>query len=226
MTVRVQADDVRSMFGRIAGRYDVANTILSGGVHYGWRRALVRSVPSSSVVLDVATGTGGVLSPLVRRCQKAVGVDFCLPMLMVGAERGIKNLVCGDGLQLPFGDGVFDDVTIAFGVRNFEQPARGLEEMRRVLKPGGRVHVLEFGQPTGTVFRRIYEGYSSWFLPLLGSIVTGERAAYEYLPETSRLFPCGESFCQLLREAGFENTSSRSLTGGIAYLYGGVVPCS
>lgn len=224
MTVSVQAGEVQSMFGRIAGRYDLANNVLSGGIHLAWRRALVSAVPRSAIVLDIATGTGGVLEPLRRRCRTAVGVDFCLPMLSVGADRGVPNLICGDGLRLPFRDGAFDAVTIAFGVRNFQDPLAGLKEMRRVLVPGGRVNVLEFGQPRAAWFRAVYDAYSRWILPRLGALLTGERAAYEYLPETSRHFPCGESFCELLREAGFSGPRYRALTGGIAYLYEAIVP--
>ncbi len=223
MAVQVRAQSVQSMFGRIARRYDFANNVLSGGIHLVWRHGLVRAVPSTATVLDVATGTGGVLALLLHRCRVAVGVDFCLPMLEVGAARGVHNLVCGDGLRLPFADSTFDAVTVAFGVRNFEDPLAGLRELHRVLKPGGTVHVLEFGQPRNSLFARVYDSYSRWILPWVGSLVTGDRAAYEYLPETSRLFPCDGAFCELLRQAGFVQPESRPLTGGIAYRYRGVV---
>jgi demethylmenaquinone methyltransferase/2-methoxy-6-polyprenyl-1,4-benzoquinol methylase len=223
MAVQVQARSVQSMFGRIARRYDFANNVLSGGIHLLWRHGLVRAVPPTAAVLDVATGTGGVLALLLRRCRLAVGVDFCLPMLEVGAARGLKSLVCGDGLRLPFADSTFDAITVAFGVRNFEDPLAGLRELHRVLKPGGTIHVLEFGQPRNAFFAKVYESYSRWILPRLGGLVTGDRAAYEYLPETSRLFPCDGAFCELLREAGFVNPESRALTGGIAYRYRAVV---
>ncbi len=223
MTVSVQGKEVQSMFGRIAGRYDLANNILSGGIHLLWRRSLVRAVKREAMVLDVATGTGGVLLPLQRRCRMAVGVDFCLPMLSVGAARGVPHLICGDGLRLPFPDKSFDAVTVAFGVRNFEDPIRGLREIHRVIKPNGEIHVLEFGQPQNPLFAAIYESYSRLILPRIGQFVAGDRAAYEYLPETSRQFPCGPSFCDIMRDAGFSSPQSRALAGGIAYQYRGSV---
>lgn len=219
MAVSVQAKEVQSMFGRIAERYDLANNVLSGGIHLVWRRSLVGAVKRDALVLDVATGTGGVLLPLQRRCRTAIGVDFCLPMLAVGAARGVPHLVCGDGLRLPFADKSFDAVTIAFGVRNFEVPLAGLKEIRRVIKAGGEIHVLEFGQPQNAIFASLYDSYSRWILPRIGQFVAGDRAAYEYLPETSRHFPCGSAFCEMLSEAGFSSPQSRALCGGIAYLY-------
>jgi demethylmenaquinone methyltransferase/2-methoxy-6-polyprenyl-1,4-benzoquinol methylase len=153
----------------------------------------------------------------------AVGVDFCLPMLSVGATRRVPHLICGDGLRLPFPDKSFDAVTVAFGVRNFEDPLRGLQEIHRVIKPNGEIHVLEFGQPQNALFAAVYESYSRLILPRIGQFVAGDRAAYEYLPETSRQFPCGSSFCEMLREAGFSSPKSRALCGGIAYQYRGSV---
>ena len=217
------------MFASIAARYDLTNTILSFGMHYLWRRALLRLLPaepsgshrSALLVLDVCTGTGDLLPLIKHRFGEVVGVDFCRPMLLAGRgkQRQRFEVVQGDALQLPFPDSTFDLLTAAFGVRNLEAPDRGCEEFRRVLKPGGRLLVLEFGQPRSPLFGVLFRAYAQVFMPLIGGLLTGSREAYVYLPRTAAQFPCAQEFLALLERAGFEDGRYIALSGGIAYAY-------
>ncbi len=215
------------MFGSIAGRYDVTNSVLSFGIHHLWRRALIRSIPplTNGLALDLCTGTGDLLKPLAKRFGRVVGADFCLPMMRHGVEKaaaagsGFLGYAQGDAMRLPFADAVFDVVSVAFGVRNFEDRHRGLREIFRVLKPGGHALILEFGQPKNFFMRAGYQLYSKWGMPVIGGALTGNKDAYSYLPETAKEFPCGEDFCALLRECGLQPKNTRALTGGIAYMY-------
>ena len=213
--------DVQRMFGAIAKRYDFANSVLSGGVHYLWRRLLYREVGEGGLVLDLCTGTGGLIAGLQKRARSVIGVDFCRPMLVAGkTQNKIEvDLIQGDALHLPFADQVFDAVTIAFGVRNFENTLAGLIEVRRVLKDNSALIVLEFGQPSNVLFGILYRWYSKNIMPLLGKLISGDGAAYSYLPSTAAQFPCGESFIALANEAGFKSKKMQVLTWGIAYLY-------
>lgn len=218
---------VRDMFGSIASRYDLANSVLSLGIHYLWRRKLVSAIaaPAAHTALDLCTGTGDLLPLLAKRFEKVSGADFCQPMLECAKlklqRQKIENveLVQADAMKLVFNQDSFDLATVAFGVRNFEDLELGLSELRRVLRPNGQLLILEFGRPTWGVWRTIYETYSKYFLPLIGSLITGDRAAYEYLNRTSTSFPCGTQFTEMLRKLGFRTAQHRSLSGGIAYLY-------
>ena len=218
------ARSVQEMFSAIAPRYDLANSVLSAGIHHWWRRYFVRLIPrelsSPRLILDLCTGTG-VLLPLLReRGGTVLGSDFCLPMLQASPadRRAVFPLFQGDALRLPLADGSIDIVTVAFGVRNFENTEQGLRELRRVMHPEGGVFVLEFGQPRGLV-APFFSFYSRYIMPRIGSLITGNRAAYEYLPETSSRFPCGEVFLSIAARAGFTHTRAHSLTGGICYAY-------
>jgi demethylmenaquinone methyltransferase/2-methoxy-6-polyprenyl-1,4-benzoquinol methylase len=223
------------MFDRIAGRYDRANQWLSFGLHHRWRAAAVArsgARPGESV-LDVATGTGDLAIAFARRVApggKVVGVDFVPRMIELAraksARRGARvEYGLADALALPFANATFDIASIAFGIRNLDDPARGLAEMARVLRPGGRVVVLEFGQPTGVLFAPLYRLYSRAVMPLAGRILTGEADAYRYLPETAERFPFAERFLEVLRgAAGFARTEALVLTGGVAYVYVGTLP--
>lgn len=223
------SQNVHDMFQRIARKYDAANDILSLGVHRLWRRRAVRTsgVRRGDRVLDVCTGTGDLafaFSNEVGSEGSVTGLDFVDEMLNIAREKEKQRqnkvtFVQGDAQKLPFPDSSFDLVTVAFGIRNVDSPVDALKEFRRVLRPRGTVLVLEFGQPTLPVFRSLFRFYSKHLMPLIGSIVSGDRKAYEYLPETSARFPCGESFVTLLAQAGFWACRSRQLTGGIAYLY-------
>jgi demethylmenaquinone methyltransferase / 2-methoxy-6-polyprenyl-1,4-benzoquinol methylase len=214
---------VRGMFARIAPRYDVANTILSGGIHHYWRRVLLHEIGAPQRVLDIASGTGDLIPLLQTKSSCVVGLDFCPPMLERAPEKARKSdeiaFIVGDALNLPFEDKVFDCITISFGVRNFAQLEKGLVEALRVIKQGGTLLVLEFGQPKNTVWREIFSLYSRVIMPSLGGLITGNRNAYSYLPKTSAAFPCGAAFSEILKSCGFRSITVKSLCGGVAYLY-------
>jgi demethylmenaquinone methyltransferase/2-methoxy-6-polyprenyl-1,4-benzoquinol methylase len=207
------------MFSSIACRYDLANTVLSMGIHHLWKRSIAQAVPKNSAVLDLCTGTGDLLPLLKKRAGTVIGADFCFPMLEIASKRSKIPLCQADALNLPFTDAQFDAVTVAFGIRNLEDRAKGLSEIYRVLRPGGILLILEFGQPTIPVWSELYIFYSKFIMPLIGSALTGNKFAYEYLPETSKAFPSRELFSAELKESGYTNISYRSFSGGIAYLY-------
>lgn len=219
------------MFGRIAARYDLANRLLSGGMDVWWRYRLVtavqRSVPRD--VLDLATGSGDVAFALARRLTASIpitGMDFCQPMLdeAVIKQRAAKprydhiSFRQGDGLALPVPDASFDALTISFGLRNLADRARGLREMHRVLRPNGRLFVLEFSQPQAW-FRPFYFFYLRKVLPWVAGRVTGDRSAYVYLNETIEQFPGRESLAQEIRAAGFQSVTATGMTFGIVALH-------
>ena len=217
--------EVRKMFASIAGRYDAANDVLSLGIHKGWRKAAVRlsGAKPGDEVLDCATGTGDLALEFAARGCDVLGTDFCAPMLGPARRKapGLRFAVA-DAQQLPFADASFDVSSIAFGIRNVDDPVRCLREMARVVKPGGRVVVLEFGQPRGA-FGALFRAYSSTVMPAVGGFLTGNRAAYEYLPRTAAKFPAGDRFVELMDEAGsFETSSAHPLTFGTAFVYVGV----
>ncbi|RMG44053.1 MAG: ubiquinone/menaquinone biosynthesis methyltransferase [Candidatus Dadabacteria bacterium] len=222
-----ESSKVRSMFASIAGHYDLANTVLSGGAHFLWRRALLQMVRSNSAgcALDLCTGTADLVPPLASHFKRVVAVDFCFPMLKLGVKKCISRnashaaLLQGDALRLPFKDNSFDLITVAFGIRNFENLHNGLMEIRRVLKPAGQLLVLEFGQPQFKPWRYIFRLYSKYCIPLIGYLLTGNREAYSYLPQTSETFPCGNALLSIFEACGFKPGGFRSLSGGIGYLY-------
>ena len=220
------------MFGRIARRYDLANRLLSGGIDLWWRRRLVRAVKDSRprAVLDLATGSGDVAFALAAALPAGTpitGMDFCQPMLdqaeikkAQGSAEGLShvNFRQGDGLDLPLPEQCVDAVTISFGLRTLADRNRGLREMRRVLRPGGRLLVLEFSQPSPW-FRPIYYFYLSKILPRLAGLVTGDRAAYQYLNNTIAEFPDRAALANEIRDAGFTTVSAEPLTFGIVALH-------
>ncbi len=218
------------MFARIARRYDAANHLLSLGRDYAWRRKLVAAVCDSSPrdILDLATGSGDVAFALSGRSPSAriTGMDFCPPMLEEAERKKAAvpgrfanvHFLPGDGLNLPLAAGEFGAVTIAFGLRNMADRRRSLEEMRRILRPGGRIFVLEFSQPRRW-FRPFYFLYLERILPALAGLVTGDRAAYVYLNKTIRAFPGREALSAEIAAAGFEDVKSQGLTFGIVALH-------
>ena len=223
---------VNSMFGRIARRYDLANVVLSGGIDRWWRRTLVAAVRRTRPhdILDLATGSGDLAFALSRGLPASpciLGMDFCQPML---DEAEFKKSAAGpgryenihfrqgDGLALPLTDASFDAVTISFGLRNLADRNRGLREMRRVLRPGGRLFVLEFSQPHRW-FRPIYFFYLRKILPFAAGLVTGDRAAYIYLNETIEQFPGRVALAEEIRAAGFSQVAARGMTFGIVALH-------
>lgn len=219
---------VRGMFASIAPRYDMGNTVLSMGIHHLWRRRLIQMIPDSEkarCILDMCTGTGDLLPLIQRRFpgDRVLGADFCFPMLEEAHKKCAVEqtpILQADALQLPFADNSLDIITVAFGVRNFESTEAGLKELHRVLLPGGTLLVLEFGQPEG-LFGHVYRWYSRVIMPVIGGLVTGNRDAYQYLPETAARFPAEESFCKLLTQTGFARSEFSRLTMGIACIYRG-----
>lgn len=228
------SEQVREMFSSIAPRYDVTNVVLSLGIDRLWRRAAVQESGAGpgGRVLDCATGTGDLALALRRAVEPGgtvVGMDFCAAMLEPAREKahraGLDDIrfEVGDALALPYPEGAFDIATIAFGIRNVDDPVRCLREMARVVRPGGRLVVLEFGQPDG-VWGALYRFYSRRLMPAVGGLLTGNRSAYAYLPRTAAAFPAGERFLALMDEAGtFSSRRARSLTGGVAFVYVGEV---
>lgn len=227
-------EKIRSMFGEIAGGYDRANTVLSAGIHHLWRRSLVRwsGASEGSRVLDCATGTGDLaieFKKAVGEAGEVIGSDFCVEMLAPApakAERaGMKiRFEQADATALPYGDDEFDVTSISFGIRNVHDPLKALQELARVTRSGGRLMVLEFGQPSAPGLAQAYRFYSSAVLPRIGGWITGKPEAYEYLQASSSQFPCGEDFADLMRSTqAFSAVDWKTLSLGIAYLYRGVV---
>lgn len=225
--------EVRQMFSSIATRYDVTNEVLSFGVHRLWRRTAVRlsGAKEGSAILDCATGTGDLALAFKRKVGptgRVVGTDFCPEMLESAPSKATKaglqvEFQVADALALPFADDSFDVASIAFGIRNVDDPVKCLKEMARVVRPGGRVVVLEFGQPTGA-FGALFRFYSKTVMPAVGGLLTGNRAAYEYLPRTSAAFPSGDRFLGLMEQSGaYSERRAHPLTFGTAYVYVGTV---
>jgi demethylmenaquinone methyltransferase/2-methoxy-6-polyprenyl-1,4-benzoquinol methylase len=222
---------VQAMFSGIAHRYDFLNHFLSVSIDRRWRRTAVKKVrdllghSTPSLCLDSCSGTGDLAIALSRGLScPVIASDFCHPMLRqaVGKTAGmpVRN-VEADALTLPFGDRSFDAVTIAFGLRNLENPKQGLAEMARVLKPGGAVVILEFSKPVIPVMKQAFDFYFHRILPKVGAIVSGSGAAYQYLPDSVRKFPAQKDLAQWLKGAGFVDVDYRNLSGGIAALHWG-----
>lgn len=222
------------MFARIAGRYDLLNHLLSGNTDRRWRRRVAARLRDALAgpgarVLDVACGTGDLALAVLEVAPHArvAGVDFCRPMLVHAARKAVGRRVpfCeGDALRLPFADATFDAVTIGFGLRNLSSVEAGLSELLRVLRPGGTAAILEFSKPVVPGFSALFQFYFSRLLPAVGGVVSGSRAAYEYLPDSVRKFPDQKGLAGLMRGVGFERVEFENLTGGIAALHTGVRP--
>ncbi|MDX2116054.1 MAG: bifunctional demethylmenaquinone methyltransferase/2-methoxy-6-polyprenyl-1,4-benzoquinol methylase UbiE [Planctomycetota bacterium] len=231
-----KADKVRRMFAAIAGRYDLNNRLHSFGRDQAWRRAAVRMarLRGEEEVLDVACGTGDLSRAFAAGgARRVVGLDFTPEMLAI-ARRGPLNgargpavisYLDGDATALPFGDRSFDVVSIAFGIRNLSEPARALSEFRRVLRPGGRVIVLEFSRPTFAPIAWASDVYTNHIMPRTATLISGDRSgAYHYLPRSVSTFLSREKMAQALREAGFSGIEWKALTFGICVCYRGEMP--
>lgn len=220
---------VATMFNNIAGKYDFLNHFLSAGIDIYWRKKaidlLVASKPAQ--ILDIATGTGDFAIEALRvKPEKITGIDISEGMLAVGREKLRKKgldhkieLYSGDSENLQFPDNNFGAVTAAFGVRNFENLEKGLSEMYRVLKPEGRVVILEFSKPTAFPMKQAYNFYFKNILPVFGKLISKDNAAYTYLPESVQAFPDGQAFLTILGRVGFKKPEWQSLTFGICSIY-------
>jgi len=225
---------IRGMFAEIAPTYDLLNHLLSLNIDQAWRRRVTKLVPCTGggPILDLCTGTGDLAIAYDRVCHGKVPIvaaDFCPEMLERAVEKVKKRehiqIVEADAQRLPFATGTFEIVTAAFGLRNVTDPEKGIAEMTRVLKPGGRLAILEFSKPRHWFFGRMYNFYFRYLLPLVGQIVSRNRqSAYRYLPESVREFPDGEALADRLRHHGLEQVWHRPFTLGIATLYVGIKP--
>jgi len=218
-------DFIRRTFASIAPRYDLANHVLSGGVDYLWRWQVARLVApwQPRRLLDLATGSGDLALTLRRWLPKTaiIGSDFSPQMLREAMRKGLSPVVVADALHLPFADETFDVVTVAFGLRNMESWTGALREMRRVLRPGGHVLVLDFSLPALAPLRFAYRLYLHHVLPKIAGRLTGERGAYDYLAGSIEKFPSGSAMLSLLASAGFRDVKARPMTGGIVSIYVG-----
>lgn len=227
------SEKVRNMFADIADDYDRINSILSFGVHNAWRKKTVMEsgAKAGDRVLDCATGTGDLAIEFKKTVGDegyVMGTDFCKEMIehapyKAASKELVVEFEVADAMDLPYDDNSFDIASIAFGIRNVDDPVVCLKEMARVVKPGGRVVILEFGQPDG-IIKYPYQIYSKHVMPAIGGLISGNRDAYTYLPETSAKFPAGNAFLELMeRSEMYAEKRAVSLTGGVAYVYVGTV---
>jgi demethylmenaquinone methyltransferase / 2-methoxy-6-polyprenyl-1,4-benzoquinol methylase len=224
------------MFAGIARRYDLLNHLLSANIDRRWRRLVAErlrpALKAGTRTLDVACGTGDLALTLAEAGESRVtGLDFCRPMLDVATRKAGQSrhripFIEADALRLPFAPETFDVATIAFGLRNLASVEGGLRELFRVLRPGGRVAILEFSHPVVPGFRALFGFYFTRVLPRIGGMVSGSRGAYEYLPDSVSRFPDQKRLAELMREVGFEEVTHQNLTGGIAALHLGTRPAA
>ena len=226
-------DTIRRMFGGIAPRYDLLNRLLSFARDRYWRREAVAQarLPSGGAALDVCTGTADMALELARQFPSAktiIGVDFCLPMIRIAAEKVARKglidrirLQAGSAEALPFDANTFDAVTIAFGIRNVVDRKCGLAELWRVLRPGGVGIILEFATPRGPLFGWLYRAYFQYGLPWVGGLISGDAQAYRYLPASVTAFPGPQELARMMEEVGFRDVHFRAMTGGIVTLHVG-----
>jgi demethylmenaquinone methyltransferase/2-methoxy-6-polyprenyl-1,4-benzoquinol methylase len=226
------ARKVREMFSRISPKYDFLNHFLSVNIDKRWRKLVRKKLQDilddkNAVVLDVACGTGDLSVELQKDSKaKIIGTDFCRPMLSIAAEKNsLENLsipyIEGDAMKLPFPDDYFDALTIAFGLRNLSNWKDGLIELRRIIKPNGKIVVLEFSEPIVPGFRQVYNFYFNKVLPKIGGAFSGEQSAYQYLAESVSKFPNQKALQLMMLEIGFADVEYKNLTGGIAAIHSG-----
>ena len=229
-----KAGRVREVFDSVAAQYDLMNDLMSGGLHRLWKRFTIElsAVRSGQTVLDIAGGTGDLaakFSKLVGADGKVILADINAAMLSVGRDRLIDkgalsniDVVQADAQFLPFEDNSIDCITIAFGLRNVTDKAKALRSMHRVLKPGGRVLVLEFSKPTSPLLSKVYDAYSFSALPAMGKLITDDADSYRYLAESIRKHPDQESLLEMVEDAGFVDCRYHNMTGGIVAVHRGV----
>ena len=225
-----KAARVRSMFAEIAPRYDFLNHALSLNIDRRWRKQVVKRVADrlqhpNALALDLCCGTAD-LSLELGTIATTFGVDFCHPMLQIGMKKVSRSglpidLIEGDALNVPFADSAFDVVTVAFGLRNVDEPESGLREIYRLLKPGGRCAVLEFSHPQLPVFRSLFHFYFTRLLPRIGRAVSGSTFAYQYLPDSVQAFPAQRELAKMMQTVGFSDVRYYNLFGGVASLHRG-----
>ena len=227
-----KAGRVQGVFNSVSSKYDVMNDVMSLGVHRIWKDMMMDWLAphDDQKLLDVAGGTGDIAFKFLERSSSghATVLDLTTSMLTEGRKRAEAqqmtnqiNWVVGDAMNLPFEDNLFDAYTVSFGIRNVTRPQEALKEAYRVLKPGGRIMVLEFSQIPVPLGQWLYDRYSFNFIPKMGKVITNDRASYQYLVESIRKFPDQETFLGMIKSAGFENTKYRNLTLGIACLHSG-----
>ena len=225
-------EQVADMFNHIAFKYDFLNRFLSAGIDISWRKKAIKELKSlnAKTILDVATGTADVaiLTHRLIHPEKITGIDISDGMLEVGREKiaaaGLDQTIQlqnADSASLPFPDQSFDAITVAFGVRNFQHLEKGIAEMLRVLKPGGKLVVLEFSKPTNPIFRKMYNLYMNVITPAIGKLFSKNKEAYQYLNDSVQAFPEGNSFLNILNGAGFTQTYLKKLSFGICTIYCG-----
>jgi demethylmenaquinone methyltransferase/2-methoxy-6-polyprenyl-1,4-benzoquinol methylase len=222
-------EQVATMFNNIAPKYDFLNQLLSLGIHKGWRKKAIRMLKSEKpeTILDIATGTGDFAIEAVKlNPKKIVGVDISEGMLKIGVEKikklNLDNLITlqeGDSENLKFPDNSFDAVTVGFGVRNFENLDKGIADIYRVLNKNGTLIVLEFSKPRVFPIKQLYNFYSRFITPTVGTLFSKDKSAYSYLPESVNAFPDGEDFLNVLKKAGFRETKDTKVAFGIASIY-------
>ena len=220
---------VAQMFDNISKKYDFLNHFLSMGIDVGWRKKVVKIIGKQNpdCILDIATGTGDLAIMLADlKVSEIVGLDLSAGMLAEGTEKvkakhlsKVIAMIQGDSENLPFEDNRFDAITVSFGVRNFENLTKGLSEILRVLKPQGKLVILEFSKPESFIMKHLYGFYSSVILPFLGKLISKDRSAYTYLPESVAAFPYGKAFNQILKNVGFNAIENQPVSFGIATIY-------
>lgn len=232
-TMGSKKEEVASMFDNISKRYDFLNIFLSFGIDRLWRKRVIKTLRplKPTNVLDIATGTGDLAFKLAKITDgKVIGADISEGMLAVAREKeSRKSLPCrvefmtADAENLPFTNGMFDAITVAFGIRNFQNPLAGLKEMKRTTRKGGVIAVLEFSKPTAFPIKQLFHFYSFRLIPFFGKLFSGDGRAYTYLPESVQAFPEGDEFLKLMHEAGLNDCAQQKLSFGIASLYTGKV---
>ncbi len=222
-------EQVAEMFDNVSNNYDTLNRIMTFGIDIKWRKKVVALVGQKNpeTILDIATGTGDFVIMLSKlNPKKIIGLDISKGMLEIGIKKvkekkldGLIDMVLGDSEELPFEDNSFDAITVGFGVRNFEDLDKGLQEIHRVLKTNGIFVVLETSQPEKFPIKQLFNFYSKFIIPTIGKLFSKDKRAYTYLPQSAAIFPYGEKFNNILEKNGFNNATNKPLTFGVASIY-------